>query len=177
MSPPTAYLLILSEREALAWVLRHSRMAFPITKRPEVDRLQVGDRLFIVTTRGCWHNPNRDRTRVIGSAVATTPVMPYESPVSIAGRDFTRGCDMEIHQLTAYRTGVELAELVPQLHAFPDKRVGAWSLRLRRPLLFVDSRDTTLIERALDQMASRPEVVIPEYLLKIRPVASNIRRT
>ncbi|MFO7252224.1 MAG: hypothetical protein DIU60_015865, partial [Actinomycetes bacterium] len=88
----TAYLLILGEREAVAWVLRESRMAFPPTQRREVDRLTVGDELFLLTTRGCWHNPTRDRTRVIGRAWVTGPVEPYGEPLTIAGREFTRGC-------------------------------------------------------------------------------------
>ncbi|WDZ88843.1 hypothetical protein [Nocardiopsis sp. HUAS JQ3] len=39
--PVSTYLLILSEREAVAWVLRTSRMAFPATRRAEVERLKV----------------------------------------------------------------------------------------------------------------------------------------
>jgi hypothetical protein len=52
-----SYLLVIGEREALAWVLRESRTAFPATRRAEVDRLAVGDELFLLTTRGCFHNP------------------------------------------------------------------------------------------------------------------------
>jgi hypothetical protein len=65
-SSVTAYLLILEKREAVAWVLRESRMTFPPTARREVSGLSVGDELFMLTTRGSWHNPTRDRTMVIG---------------------------------------------------------------------------------------------------------------
>jgi hypothetical protein len=37
-----SYLLILGDRQAIAWVLREQRMAFPATSRAEVSRLAVG---------------------------------------------------------------------------------------------------------------------------------------
>ena len=40
--PVATYLLVLSEREAVAWVLEKERMAFPARRRAEVDRLAVG---------------------------------------------------------------------------------------------------------------------------------------
>ncbi|WP_252375000.1 MULTISPECIES: hypothetical protein [unclassified Nonomuraea] len=163
-----AYLLILGEREAVAWVLRESRMAFPRTTRSEVNRLKVGDDLFVVTTRMCWHNPTRDRTRVIGTAVVASEVVPYEKPVTIAGRDFTRGCDITVRALAPYLMGVELAPLVPQLDAFPSKK--AWSAHLRRPLLEISASDTTLLTHELERVTREPAAVIPIYLSSIRPI-------
>ena len=43
----TAYLVVLGEREAIAWVLREQRMAFPRTPRAEVAALVPGDNLFL----------------------------------------------------------------------------------------------------------------------------------
>lgn len=166
----SSYLLILAEREAVAWVLRESRMAFPPTRRSEVSRLAVGDELFILTTRGCWHNPTRDRTRVIGRATVGTSVVAYDEPVIIAGRDFTRGCDITITSLAPYLAGVDLVPLVPQLGAFPDKRAGAWSIRLRRPLLEIPSTDAQLLTVELSSVAVHPADTIPHYLVSIRPV-------
>ena len=82
-SVATGYLLILGEREALAWVLKAQRMAFPSTTRKEVQRLKVGDTVFLVTTRGCFPNPTRDRTRVIGQAQVTSPVEALDPPLSL----------------------------------------------------------------------------------------------
>lgn len=166
----TAYLLILGEREAVAWVLRESRMAFPPTNRREVDRLTVGDELFLLTTRGCWHNPTRDRTRVIGRARVVTPVESYARPVSIAGRDFTRHCAIEVELLAPYLRGVELAPLLPRMAAFPDKRAGAWSIRLRRPLLALPTADADLLRTELTEVAVDPADVVQEYFDQIRPV-------
>ncbi|MFD6949105.1 hypothetical protein A6A08_07015 [Nocardiopsis sp. TSRI0078] len=170
--PANTYLLILSEREAVAWVLRTSRMAFPATRRAEVERLKVGDRLLLLTTRGCWHNPTRDRTRVIGLAKVTSPVRAYDEPVTIAGRDFTRGCGLRMEALSPYRTGVELVPLVPRMEAFPDTRPGAWAVRLRRPLLQLSAADADLLTQEINKAAGAPEDLVPEYVEKVRLAVS-----
>ncbi|WP_067135959.1 hypothetical protein [Microtetraspora malaysiensis] len=169
----SSYLLILGEREAVAWVLRESRMAFPPTSRSEVNRLKVGDELFVLTTRGCWHNPTRDRTRVIGLATVTSDVLPHEEPVTIAGRDFTRGCAINLQSLTPYLTGIELVPLVPKMDAFPNK--SAWSIRLRRPLLEVTEADAHLLRQELTAVAAEPSAIVPGYLSNIRPVRKTPR--
>ncbi|MEV0842016.1 hypothetical protein AB0I55_20950 [Actinocatenispora sera] len=128
----------------------------------------MGDELFLLTTRGCWHNPGRDRTRVIGRASVRTPVAALPKPREIAGRSFTRGCDLAIHELTGYLTGVELAPLVVRMGAFPDRKT--WSIRLRRPLLEVTDYDAALLRRELDEMAGEPGELVDEYLDKIVPV-------
>jgi hypothetical protein len=169
------YLLVLAEREAVAWVLRTSRMAFPALRRAEVARLAVGDELFLLTTRGCWHNPSRDRTRVIGRATVGTPVAMLPEALEIADRSFTRGCDLIIHELTRYLSGVELAPLVSRMTAFPDPKT--WSIRLRRPLLAISDTDAALLRRELGEVSAEPGQFIDEYLDKIVPVrVAPIRR-
>ena len=173
MPTPRAYLLILGEREGLAWVLRNSTMAFPSIRRAEVDRLAVGDHLYLITTRSCFHNPARDRTRVIGNATVATAVTTYEQPVTIAGRGFTRGCAIVIQTLAPYLDGLELAPLVPQMAAFPNNQ--AWPIRLRRPLLELPPIDVELVKTALSDHVKPASEMIPEYLTRIRPVAKQVR--
>jgi hypothetical protein len=79
------YLLILADREAISWVLREQRMAFPATPRAEVRALAAGDRLFLYATRGAWRNPTRDRGRIIGSAHVREAVRVLDEPVTIGG--------------------------------------------------------------------------------------------
>lgn len=172
---PATYLLILSEREALAWVLEKERMAFPARRRAEVDRLAVGDRLILLTTRGCWHNPTRDRTRIIGTAEVTSPVRAFDDPVTIAGRDFTRGCDLKVERVTPYRTGVEVTPLVPELEVFPDTGPGAWAVRIRRPLVRLGSADTELLTRRLEAVAGDPAELVPEYVERVREAVQDRR--
>lgn len=163
-----SYLLVIGEREALAWLLRESRMAFPTTRRAEVDRLAVGDELFLLTTRGCFHNPTRDRTRVVGRAVASSPVTRLDPPLELVGRTFTRGCGLQITSLAPYLTGVELADLVPELDAFPDKRT--WSIRLRRALVALNQRDAAHLREHLQSVTLSVDAARSEYLERIRPV-------
>ena len=106
MSSNVPYLLVLGEREAIRWVLTNQRMAFPATARAEVTALREGDELFLLSTRGAFRNPTRDRTRVIGTAVALTAVEPLDEPLEIAGRTFARGCSIRVDSLAPYLGGL-----------------------------------------------------------------------
>lgn len=163
-----SYLLVLGEREALAWVLRSARMAFSPTSRGHVDRLVEGDEVFLTTTRGCFHNPTRDRTRVIGRARVASPVQPLATPVELVGREFTRGCDLALHSLAGYLDGVELAPLVPQMAAFPDPDL--WAMRMRRTLIRLPARDARLLNAELSKVATVPQAAVGSYLKIIKPV-------
>jgi hypothetical protein len=169
-----SYLMIIGEREALAWVLRESRTAFPTTRRAEVDQLKAGDELFLVTNRGCFHNPARDRTRVIGHATVASDVAPLDPPVELVGRTFPRGCDLTLNSLAPYLTGVELANYVEQLDTFPDNV--HWSIRLRRPLVPMSADDASLLREALRAVAANPERTVGGYLQHIKPVAQSAVR-
>lgn len=94
-----SYLLILWDRDAIAWVLGKERMAFPATARAEVDRLTEGDELLIYATRGAFGNPTRDRGRVIGRAVVTSAVSVLDEPVRFGERTYPRGCDLRVESL------------------------------------------------------------------------------
>jgi len=119
-----AYLVVLGEREAIAWVLREQRMAFPATRRAEVTRLAPGDRLFLYATRGAWHNPTRDRGRIIGTATVDCPVRALEAPLEIAGMTFHSGCRLRIEGVIPYPGGVELQPLVSRLALFRNSTPG-----------------------------------------------------
>lgn len=167
---PIHYLLVIGEREGLAWILRERRMAFPPTSRREVTQLKVGDRLLLTTTRGCFHNPTRDATRVIALGHVLSEVAELEVPIAIAGREFTRDCSIAIDLLAPYLDGVELAPLAERLDAFAGST--AWGMRLRRPLLALSARDAKLLCRRLDGVAADPAEAQPTYLARIRPIAT-----
>jgi NAD(P)-dependent dehydrogenase (short-subunit alcohol dehydrogenase family) len=127
-----SYPLILGDRQAIAWVLREQRMAFPATSRAEVSRLAVGDELLIYTTRGAYRNPSRERGRVIGTATVASAVEALDVPVEFGGREFPRGCGITVTSLAPWGRGVELQPLVDRLAVFPNAKT--WSIQLRRPL-------------------------------------------
>lgn len=152
---PPAYLLVLGERDALAWVLTTERMAFPEVRARDAAALAPGVRLLLYATRGCFHNPSRDRGRVIGRGRVTTAVEGLDPPVVLAGREFTTGCRIALDALAPFGSGVELAPLVPRLATFPAP--STWSASMRRPLVpLVDADAAHLVhllapyERSLD---------------------------
>jgi hypothetical protein len=142
-----SYLLVIGDAIPLAWVLAEQRMAFSALSKSRTAALKLGDELFIYTTRQCFHNPTRDRGRVIGLALAGSVVRDLAEPVVFNERRYTSGCALNIQAVAPLRDGIELRPLVPQLHAFPDER--AWSARLRRPPLPLDKHDAALLKRQL----------------------------
>lgn len=161
-------LLIIGEREALAWILRDERTAFPEGRWSLVRKVSVGDELLLLTTRGCFHNPGRDRTRVIGRATVRTTPVRLDRPVEIAGRRFPYGCGIEVQTLAGYLNGVEVAPLVDRLSVFPKKH--AWSTVLRRPVVELPHRDAVLLRAELEPLESDAPERIDEYLSAIKPV-------
>lgn len=143
-----AYLLILAEREALLWVLLNEQMAFPAKRRREVSALQPGDELFLLTTRGAFHNPNIDRTRVIGTATVQSKARQLDPEVEIAGRTFTSGCEIKVETLAPYSRGSEVGPLAPQIQALRGQK--HWGWLLRKPLVLLDESDVTLLKRELE---------------------------
>lgn len=162
------YLLILGERAGLAWVLENRRMAFTESRVSQASRLAVGDRLFPYTTRGCFHNPTRDRGRVIGEAMVAGNLRKRRRPLVIGGREFTHECEITLESLAPLGEGVELAALVPQLEAFRD--VPLWSFKLRQPLVRLPDGDASLIANELAGVAGAVEDALGGYLKLARYV-------
>jgi hypothetical protein len=159
-----AHLLVIGDRNALAWVLAEQRMAFPGHRRREVAALAPGDRLFIYTTRGCFGNPTRGRGRVIGVAKALDAPGELPEPVALAGRQFELGCGIELGRIAPYGYGVELAPLVPNLSTFPNKH--GWMTQIRRPLLPLTPEDSTLVARLLRAVSRPPAEAVDSYLTR-----------
>jgi hypothetical protein len=136
-------------------------MAFGAHRATAARRLAVGDQLLMYTSRSCFHNPTRDRGRVIGRAAVTSLAEPLVEPVAIAGRSYAVVCDLHIERLAPYRTGVELAPLVGMLDAFPDPR--SWSAHLRQPLVRLSADDAALVRHKLDRVARDPALVLDAY--------------
>lgn len=156
-----SYLVILGDRDAIGWVLREQRMAFPATPRAEVAALAPGDRLFLYATRGAWRNPTRDRGRIIGTATARSAARMLDQPVEIAGRTFVSGCALSIEQVVPYPGGLELQPLVARLAAFPKPQ--AWSVYLRRALVPLPQADADLIDGELQPLLVPRQSAVTTY--------------
>jgi hypothetical protein len=147
-----SYLLVIGDVTPLAWVLAEQRMAFPALRKSRAAALEIGDELFIYTTRGCFHNPARDRGRVIGLALVSSDVRDLAEPVVFNERPYTSGCTLDIRGVAPLRDGIELQPLVLRLHAFPSER--ACSMRLRQPPVPLDEHDAALLKRRLNRYLS-----------------------
>ncbi len=156
-----SYLLVLGERDAIVWVLRGQRMAFPATSRAQVARLDVGDELFLYATRGAWHKPTRDRGRLIGHATVASPVRALDRPIEVAGRDFHSTCELTIDGVVPYPDGLELQPLVARLDAFPKPET--WSIYLRRTLRELSESDARLLREKLRPLLTTREAALSTY--------------
>src|SRR5680860_253723 len=95
----TTYLLPIADREPLAWILAEQRTAFPAVRAAEARRLKRGDRVFLYATRGCFHNPTRDRGRIIGAAAVTVAATALDEPMRFGEREFPIGVRLRIELL------------------------------------------------------------------------------
>ena len=139
-----AYLLPISDREPLMWILRERKTAFPSYRRSDAERLAPGDLMLLYTTRGCFHNPPRDRGRVIGVATAKRAAERLNMPIRFGERDFPIGVDLQLHSLVPRDDGIELAPMVASLpRTFPNPQ--AWSATMRRALVPFDADEAALI--------------------------------
>lgn len=159
---PSDHLVLISDRDALAWVLSNARMAFASNRRRAAEALRVGDNLLLYTTRGCFHNPTRDRGRVIGAATVGSLVVQLQEPVVFGDREFAYGCDLLIEHLAPFGEGVVMAELVDELRLFP--KPAAWSAVLRRSLVPLERQDAELLRRRLRNCAIEPSTALAGYL-------------
>ena len=143
------YLLIIGDREPLAWILSEGLMAFPAHRSRDAGQVSEGDRLFLYTTRGCFHNPGRDRGRVIGEATVSTGVSTLKNPVEFGERSYTLGCSLDITGLAPRDEGPEMIGLVDSLHLFLNSDPKSWGVRLRRVLARLDKHDAGVLHKKL----------------------------
>jgi hypothetical protein len=156
-----SYLLVLGEREAIRWVLRSQRMAFPSYRRSVAALLREGDELLLYVTRNAFHNPTRDRGQVVGMAWVMSRVAPLEEPVSFLGRDYPIGCHLKLEILAPRGQGVDIAPLVDELLVFDGR--SSWAAALRTPLVRLPTEDADFLHERLRGRVVKPEDAIPSY--------------
>lgn len=155
-------MLVIGDRDALVWILSEQRMAFAASRYRYIDSLMPGDRLALYATRNSFHNPTRDRGRVIGTATVTSELEELGEPVRFGDRSFGRGCTMRIERLALADEGPELAGLVDKLQTFPE----AWRIHIRKTLVPLDRHDFGILDRSLGRVDHGREAALPSYLNK-----------
>lgn len=160
-----SYLLVVSDREALGWILDSQRAAFPPSRRKVPSTLKVNDRIVVYTTRGCFRNPTRDRGRIVAKALVQSSESILRPPIQFGERSFVRGCEIEITSLAPLDTGPVLAELVPRLRTFP----ASWATHIRRTLVPLDDHDFDELATAIEVVAVPRKTALQPYLDRARP--------
>lgn len=163
---PTS-LLVVSDREPLAWMLRTSRFALPAGRAGSAP--QVGDTLLLYTTRGCYRNPTRDRGLVMGVARVASTAAALDEPVRFRGRDFGLGLTLEIDGVCPVHTGVDLAAMRGELDLLAG--TGPWSYRLRRTVVPLSDADATLLRERLVPLLRPANEVLAGYQAAARVVS------
>jgi hypothetical protein len=159
-----AFLHPISDREALAWIIRERRTAFGENRAREAAALEPGDALFLYTTRGCFRNPTRDRGRVVARAVVRRRQHRAARVPGFRGHEYPYVVALDIEALAPFRSGLELAPLVPRLQAtFPDP--ATWSIRMRRALVPLSEGDAKVLGAALQEWERPYELTASGYEL------------
>src|SRR4051794_21123305 len=102
------WLIVLGDAKPAAWVLKKQRMAFRAGTKYE--RISVGDRIALYTTRGAFHNPPRDQSQVF--ALGDVVSAPHRRHTRIEGVEYEATCDLQITQALPLREGVMFRPLV-----------------------------------------------------------------
>jgi hypothetical protein len=153
-------LLLISDREPLAWLLREQRFAMPANRASSAPT--DGTQLLLYTTRGCYRNPGRDRGLVMGVATVAGDAEVLDEPVRFRDREYQVGFGLAIDGLAEPHDGVELAPLAGELDALPEP--ATWSVGMRRTLLPLSDRDARLILDKLEPKLRNRSDVLADYL-------------
>jgi hypothetical protein len=160
MAQPATAILLVSDREPLAWLLREQRFAVPESRA--VSAPGRGTRLLLYTTRGCYRNPTRDRGLIMGIARVVSQPRRLDEPARFRNRDFHVGFGIRVEGVAAPHDGVELGPLAGRLDALPDPV--NWRVRMRRTFIPLSVRDAELLVELLRPKLCRRADVLPAYL-------------
>lgn len=141
------WLIIVSNRTALEWILDTRRMAF--RSHVNTDQLQKGDRFALYTSRGAYGNTSRDESQIIALGRLTSPVT--EASVRVGDEAFTKSCAISVERALPLRAGLPFRTLVGQLSIAKTAR--QWPASVRRTVATLDDNDFRVIEAAFSALA------------------------
>lgn len=132
----SAWLFVLGDRDAKEWVIANKTMAFRDHIR--ATGLVNGDRFVLYTTRGCYNNPTRDHSQVIGTGTITSNLR--RDPVAINGETFTQSVTLKFDTEPLDRgEGLDFVSLVPELGFIRKKK--SWMAYVRKALVPLPDED------------------------------------
>lgn len=108
-----AWLWVLTNGEALEWVLNHGQMGFGQSAESRARRIKKGDRALLYLGKTSTGDRAPDRGRVV--AAASIRSRPIRDPVVIAGRAYELSCDFRVEYQARQGSGPELKKFVEEL--------------------------------------------------------------
>lgn len=171
MAHQNAHLVVIGDREALVWVLENEQVAFPDPRyRNLFPALELGDVLYLYTTRGCFKNPTRDRGRVIGSATVSAAMARSSHPLHVRDRELPLQAPIDINVLASVDDGIDLAHEIPHMTSFP--KPDTWSVYLRRSLFPITETDARRFDQLLASFTGPWDQRLDGYRLKAKVAAA-----
>jgi hypothetical protein len=141
------WLFVIGDGDSLRWVLGKRRMAF--RAHVKTSHLSPGDATVIYATRGCWHNPTRDRAQILAIGSIASPIR--NKPVGVAGETMPQYCDLVFDVVLPERGGVPFTGLVEQLSL--TKGRANWGPLLHRTIVSIGDGDVAAIRGAVERVA------------------------
>lgn len=138
---------VFGEIEGLRWVLEHRRMAFPASAASRVAGMDSGDQAVLYLSRGAFHNPTRDVSR-LGGIVRVTSAPRRGRPVTIAGREFEWFAEIQPEMLLPERQGPAVKALADGLDLV--KRPEVWGQYFRTSPIEVGEKDFEVMARKIE---------------------------
>jgi len=149
--PAVRWVWVFGDVEGLRWVLQNRRMAFTGASGRRASSMKKNDDAILYVSRGAFHNPTRDYTRLAGYArILGTP--RAGSPVSIAGREYCVFVDIKPVRVLPEREGPEVRHLARRLQRV--KRPEVWGQYFRGGPLRLSERDFRILKNAVDRFSA-----------------------
>ena len=135
------------EIDGYRWVIDKKRMAFSEKQmRGKALNMAPGDKAVLYISRGAYHNPTRDRTRLAG-VVEVKEAPRKAKAVEIAGREFGFFVPFEEEVLLPEMEGPEVLPLVGRLERV--KRPEVWGHYFRTSPILLSRKDFGLLAGAI----------------------------
>ena len=148
---PGRWLWVFGEIAGLRWVATHGRMAFSATGAARAQAMRDGDLAVLYVTRGAFHNPTRDSSRLAGLATVSGAVT--DDPVEVGGRRFPVSVPIRVDLLLPERSGPEVAPLAKRLSFV--RRPEVWGMYFRGSPMRLSEPDFRILERTVVRFAKR----------------------
>lgn len=137
------WLVVVSDKAALHWILAKEKMGF--RAHVPVGAVRAGDRFGLYVSRSAHRNPGRDEAQIVALGRFADAI--GDEPVEVAGELYPWSVGLVIDTRFEPRQGLPFRSLVGRLELVPTTR--GWGPRLRRTLVPLSDRDFRAIEQSV----------------------------